>query len=255
MSENRSVEATGETIEEAIELGLEELQVSRESVIVEILEEPGRSFLGTSYAVVRLTTAARPRSELALNYDDDDDDGDEEAGYNRASLPTARRIPDDALPSDIRVGRDTLLELLKTMGFDVRVQVEESPVVDSEDEALILQIKGRDLRNLIGRHGETLDAIQYILRLMVSHKLHHRAHFIVDAAEYKTGRTTKLYLLANRMADQALARRRVVTMEPMPAHERRIIHMALRERTDVTTESIGEGRQRKVTIIPKNMKR
>ena len=247
MSETRSVEVSGADIEEAIETGLKELQVSRESVIVEILEEPSRGLLGlgSRMATVRLTTAARPRSETAAVLSPDD---------GIIILPKTRIPAEEELSDDIREGRDQLITLLEMMDVvdDVSVTVEVTESGEAEeDRTYVLQVRGDDLRALIGRRGDTLDALQYITRLISSRDLQRRANFIVDVGEYKHKRALKLYQLANRMANQAIERGRTVKLEPMPSHERRIIHMALRNRGDVTTTSVGEGRYRKVTIIPR----
>lgn len=248
MSENRTVEVAGANIEEAIEEGLRQLQVSRESVIVEIIEEPRGGFLGmgSKEAIVRLTTAARPRSELPPPREEPENMG-------ITPMPKTRDAKDEEIDDDLRIGRDKLQELIDLMGFeDAEVAVEISePVDDEEDETFVLQVRGDDLRQLIGRRGDTLSALQYISRLIASRDLQRRASFVVDVAGYKSRRALKLYQLAHRMANQAVERRRTVKLEPMPPHERRIIHMALRQRGDVTTNSVGEGKYRKVTIIPR----
>jgi spoIIIJ-associated protein len=112
-------------------------------------------------------------------------------------------------------------------------------------------VTGPNLSVLIGRRGETLAALQYITRLIASRELQHRANIVVDVGGYKMKRSRTLRDLAIRMADQAVQNKRVITLEPMPPYERRIIHLTLRDRTDVQTKSIGEGSSRKVTIIPK----
>ena len=89
-------------------------------------------------------------------------------------------------------------------------------------------------------------------RLIASRRLQRRANIIVDVAGYKSRRSQRLRQLALRMADQAVKQARTVTLEPMPPNERRIVHLALRNRTDVYTKSTGEGEARKVTIVPKS---
>jgi len=246
MSETRTVEISGSDIEEAIEAGLAELQVSRENVIVEILEEPARGMLGfgSKMATVRLTTAARPRSEAAPPKPSLTEQG-------IVAVPKVHPVSGDDLIDDLRVGKETLSTLLELMEIDAEVATEVSESSTGEDKTYILQIQGDNLRSLIGRKGETLASLQYITRLVASRDLQRRANFMVDAGEYKAKRTMKLYKLASRMANQAIERGRTVHLEPMPPHERRIIHMALRHRGDVTTTSVGEGKYRKVTIVPR----
>jgi spoIIIJ-associated protein len=107
------------------------------------------------------------------------------------------------------------------------------------------------LSELIGRRGETLASLQYVTRLITSRELQRRANIVVDVAGYKRRRTMKLNELARRMADQAINQKRTITLEPMPPYERRIVHLALRDREDVLTKSVGEGQSRKVTIVPR----
>jgi spoIIIJ-associated protein len=288
MSETRSVEMTGPDIEEAIEAGLKQLQVSRESVIVEILEEPTRGILGlgSKSARVRLTTAARPFSERAAvvdedydydedededDYDDEDDfededDYDDEDDFDEDDIPrrrssSGRRASSYAMPEvttiaeadlteEMRIGRRVLEEVLKRMGTNAEVIVEQMNYDSDEEPVFILHIQGQDLSTLIGRRGNTLSSLQYITRLITSRELQRRADFTVDVDGYKAKRLNRLHRLANQMADRAIEREQVMKLKPMPAHERRIIHMALRGRADVSTRSEGEGRYRRVTIIP-----
>jgi spoIIIJ-associated protein len=145
-----------------------------------------------------------------------------------------------------------LAELLEKMSIHkAMIVVRHSTDGDGENNPWLLDITGTDLNVLIGRKGETLSALQYITRLIASRELQHRANIIVDAAGYKARRSRMLRDLAIRMADQAVRSKRVVALEPMPPYERRIIHLALRNRSDVQTKSVGEGGSRKVTIVPK----
>jgi spoIIIJ-associated protein len=112
-------------------------------------------------------------------------------------------------------------------------------------------LHGTDLSILIGHRGETLAALQYITRLIVGKELHRPLPIVLDVEGYRARRERQLRQLAQRMAQQAVERGRTMTLEPMPANERRIIHIELRDHAQVTTESIGEGEHRKVTIIPR----
>jgi spoIIIJ-associated protein len=115
----------------------------------------------------------------------------------------------------------------------------------------VLNIEGEDLGILIGRRGETLAAIQYLLRLMVNHRMRRWVNLVVDVEGYKSRREEQLRSLALRMADRVAKSGRAVALEAMPPAERRIVHITLRDHPDVTTQSVGEGDHRKVTIIPK----
>ncbi len=281
MSETRSVETNAVDIETAIELGLERLEVSRESVIVEILEEPSRGLLGlgAKQARVRLTTAAPPRQVAPIPpkpepkpapivepvrrplveepYNDDDFEGEPDDDVLYAESDTGdlydnvQPVSANEMDDDARVGLATLEELLAKMEITAKMTVYRASASDDEETSpWVLQIEGDDLGTLIGRRGETLNALQYITRLIASRELQRRANIVLDVEGYKMRREKKLYQLANRMAEQALQLGRTVALEPMSPYERRIVHLALRDNPYVSTESVGEGDRRKVTIIP-----
>ena len=151
------------------------------------------------------------------------------------------------------VAVDLLQGMLDRM--DVRATAEAVDyrgVLDvGQDPPLVINIEGDDLGILIGRRAETLAAIQYLTRLMVNHKTHRWINLVVDVEGYKARREDQLVKLAERMADRAATTGKPVTLEAMPARERRIIHITLRDHPKVFTESAGEGEHRKVTIIPR----
>jgi spoIIIJ-associated protein len=117
---------------------------------------------------------------------------------------------------------------------------------------LLVDVHGDDLSLLIGRRGETLSALQYVTRLIVGKELHKPVAIVIDVEGYRARREETLRRLARRMAEQAIDRNRTMSLEPMPANERRIIHLELKDNPNVTTESVGEGNHRKVTIIPQD---
>jgi spoIIIJ-associated protein len=137
------------------------------------------------------------------------------------------------------------------MGFEAEIKVSQAePDPDEDDAPLVLDVYGPEAGSLIGRRGETLAALQRIVRLITGNRLTGRANLVVDVEGYKRQREEKLRRLADRMAGRAADSGRTVSLEPMSAYERRIIHIALRDRSDVRTESVGEGYRRRVTIIP-----
>jgi len=148
------------------------------------------------------------------------------------------------------VAKEVLESLLGGMAIEARVSLR---LLDSPEGSnpIALDITGQNLGILIGRRGETLRALQFITRLIVNRRLHQWAEIIVDVEGYKKRRERSLTQLARRMADRAILLRQAVSLEPMPPHERRIIHLALRDHEKVTTESAGEGDSRKVVIFPK----
>jgi spoIIIJ-associated protein len=134
---------------------------------------------------------------------------------------------------------------------------DEFTVIDENGNAssLGLNILGEDLGILIGRRGQTMVSLQYIIRLIMTHKMQVKMPIILDIEGYKQRRCEGLRALAERLAEQVKTRRLPFTMEPMPAFERRVIHVALADHPDVVTESTGIGESRKVVISPKNPRR
>jgi spoIIIJ-associated protein len=170
------------------------------------------------------------------------------ADEDAASAPATA----DELAAEGEAAVEVLSELLDKMHVTARVSVAPSEPDDLTGQRVnVVAINGEDLTMLIGPRGETLDAIQFLGRLMVAHKLQRRANFVVDVEEYRQRRVQALTRLAERMADKARQRGEPISLEPMTAYERRIIHMALRDVADVYTESAGEGKQRRVRIYPK----
>jgi spoIIIJ-associated protein len=227
----QSIEATGTTIEDAIARGLEALNVARNEVDVLVLTaEPGRT------ARVRLTR--QPRETAAA-----------------AATPTAQSVT----PDESAAAQRLLQAVLTRMKYKVQI-VERDPSelngYDEQDEpTLVLDIRGNDLSALIGRRGETLDGLQYLMRLLVAKELSHYLHVVLDVEGYKAHRAQMLKQLALRMAERVATTHKPAALEPMPANERRIVHLALRDHSQVRTESVGLGENRKVTIIPQSYKR
>lgn len=241
-----SVEIIAPTVDEAVERGAQELGVTPDRLLVEVLDEGGGGMLGLNarQARVRLTllgSAAPPpapaersaKSAPTLEEDESDD----------SEQPVARELV---------VARETVRELVSLIGLEARVVSRWGTSEDpDEPRPVLVDVMGDDLSLLIGRRGESLAALQYIARLIVGKELGSYAPLVVDVEGYRARRETQLRQLARRMADQAVERGRTMTLEPMSAAERRIIHLELRDHQRVFTESIGEGEERKVTIVPR----
>jgi spoIIIJ-associated protein len=208
------VEAGGSTVDEAVERALEQLGLTREQVEIEVLSDEE----GEARVVVT------PRA-------DDDAAVDDPAEFAAQML-------------------DRLLALMN-VDADVSIRDAETPGDGLGMANAVLDIEGEDLGLLIGRRGETLQSLQYLLNLMVGQQLGRQEFFTVDVEGYRRRREDSLNSLARRMADQVKRTGRPVVLEPMPANERRIIHLALSESRSVSTSSIGEGDDRKVSISPK----
>lgn len=199
------VEKTAKTVDEAIELALEELEVSRDEVEVEVLDEGNKGVLGlfgNKEAKVKVTVITDAKAD-AGNF----------------------------------VG-----DILDKMDIDATISVSET------DETVKVEISGDNVGLLIGRRGETLDAIQYLTSLVVNKESDDFKRVIVDVENYRQKREDTLIALAYRMADKVEKYKKSVTLEPMTPYERRIIHSALQERFTIETISVGEEPNRKVVI-------
>ncbi|MDH5695266.1 MAG: protein jag [Dehalococcoidia bacterium] len=218
----RSLEVSAKTVEEAIQKALERLGVSREEVEVTVVKEGKHGILGlgAEEAMVKVRPLVR--------------------------MPEKSKIAEAA--------KGVLETLLTRMGVIASVVPHAEPSVEGEDEAsnlVSLDVTGDDLGILIGRRGQTLSSLQHIVRLIVAHQAKARVPIVIDVEGYKQRRYGALQALARRMAEQVKVRGMSFTLEPMPAYERRIIHLTLVDDPDVATASIGEGEARKVVIMLK----
>jgi spoIIIJ-associated protein len=169
--------------------------------------------------------------------------------------PQPVTLTDAQSDREAQVGIEIVQKLIGYLGITATVTARRAEAVDGKDTRhWVLEISGQELALLIGSKGETLGALQYLTRLIAARTLGHRVNLVVDVAGYKSHREDMLRRLARRMASQVVDTNRSVSLEPMPPHERRIIHMTLRDHPSVKTESVGEGDKRKVTIVPRRNK-
>lgn len=257
-TQRATLESIAPTVEEAVEKGLAELGLTREAVEVEVLDEGSRGLfgLGTRHARIRLTVLgeeikpvpaenALPAAEMVV-----EEPAEQPAVTTRPAEPQpAKTVTDDTL----EMAHTVVAELLERMGIRAEVDASYGDADDDRsDLPILVDIRGDDLSVLIGKRSETLNALQYIARLILSKELDRMVTLVLDVEGYRTRRDKQLRLLARRMADQAIKTGRRQVLEPMPPNERRIIHMELREHPQVITESSGDEPHRKVNIIPKD---
>jgi spoIIIJ-associated protein len=203
------IEIVAATVEQAIEKAEAQLGLSRDQFEVEVVREGKSGILGV---------------------------GDKEALIR--VTPVTPSEGDAA-----QIVAEILENLLGLLGVTGKVEVL------SDEIPLALDIEGDDLGILIGRRGQTLACLEYITKLIVAGRLKTWLPLTVDVAGYKERRRDSLQRLALYLAEQVKSRRRPITMEPMPADERRIVHLTLADNPDVTTHSMGEGESRKVVIL------
>jgi spoIIIJ-associated protein len=246
----RTVESEGADVEEAVAAGLKELQVEREAAEIEVLDEGGRGVFGLGARPARVRLTVKPEAGAVSMSPQPQSDRAPEPVTGSATQVTAGEEDRD----EAEIGRGALLELLAMMGIrDVTIEAHRADASPGEkDPPLVFDVQGSGVDVLVGRRGETLAALQHITRLMVGQETSTRTNLVIDVDGFKARRQQSLQRLAERLAEQAVRTNRRVVLEPMPPHERRIVHLALREHSEVTTESIGEGDRRKVTIIPRH---
>ena len=276
------VEATGKTIEDAVRSGLVQLGLTRDEVTVEVLAEPKSGFLGigSKPAVVRVTV--KEEAEHVLQRQQEDVRKAEEAEKQTAATETKAVAepqsasepvadpaePETASPADDGVdsvtdspaeesadsvedftaeeaaakAREFLQEVLKNMGMQVMIEKMIKP------DKIILHLHGKNLGILIGKHGQTLDALQYLTNLTTNQGKEMRHFIMLDVENYRHRREETLKQLALRLSGRVKKKGDKVVLEPMNGYERKIIHVALQDAEHVRTESEGQDPYRHVVI-------
>ena len=248
----RYIDVTGKTEEEAIRKGLEQLGLERDDVSVEILERARSGFLGigSSPAKVRVTyeldVAEEPKPE-APKAKPAEKKPEPKPAEKKPEPKAEEKKTEPAAPAcdndDARRIKDFLTGLLEHMDSAAEVKVYEE-----EKNRYKVILEGQKLGALIGRRGETLDAIQQLTNYAVNSGCDKHLRIHVDAENYRAKREQSLESLANKVAGKVLKYRRSVTLEPMNAYERHVIHAALQDKEGVTTYSIGTEPNRRVVV-------
>jgi len=237
MNERTTLEVIAPTVEEAVAQGCSDLGLPQEAVDVEVLDAGSRGLLGIGGRQARVRLTIKSAGGVAVP---------------AAAVPAPAAL--DAAPQSdatLDLARRTVTELLDKMKIHASVAAKYGPADEEGNLPVQVDVRGNDLGVLIGRRAEILNALQYVVNLIVSKQLEHWVQVIVDVEGYRARRERQLRQMAHRMADQAVKTGRRQVLEPMTASERRIIHMELRDVPEVTTQSIGEEPARKVTIVPK----
>jgi spoIIIJ-associated protein len=204
---------TGKTVEDAIEIGLRELDVSRVEVEIDIISRGKAGLLGI---------------------------GSEPAKVKVSKL--------DVSSDEITIAAQTINDLISMLGVEVICNLTQANI--DEISSPLFEIEGEDSALLIGRRGETLRALQLIVRLIVMNKTDQKINLSLDIEGYDSRHQQSLNNLAERVAQRVLKTSRSIELEPMTARDRRVVHLALAEKDEVHTESVGDGYDRRVVIIP-----
>jgi spoIIIJ-associated protein len=226
-TESVQVEATGETVGEAKWAALRELErlrpgIDKAAVRFQVVSEGERGLLGVGYAPARVVASVDAAAEL--------------------DAEPSEPIDESELAAEVR---DVLEHVLAAIGVSAGIEIVEG------DETLTATVVGRELGLVIGKHGQTIDAIQYLANAIVWRgRGEERKAVIVDAAGYRARREASLSALANRSAERAVSSARSVELEPMTAVERKVVHVQLKDYPGVVTRSEGTEPNRFVVIDP-----
>ncbi|GGH66018.1 RNA-binding cell elongation regulator Jag/EloR [Paenibacillus silvae] len=232
-----TVITSGKTVEDAVNQGLAELGVSRDKVEIQVLEQPSKGFLGlfgVKAAKVEVKLLPVP-----------------EAASEQPIKPATPEPEIDALLEGVAVHNPYeeaaafLKEVAAGMGLDVEVHIKK------QRDGHIFNISGEDLGMIIGRRGQTLDALQYLTNIVANRYSENFVRIVLDAENFRQRRRKTLEDLAERLAGQAIRTGKEVVLEPMPPLERKVIHAKLQNHPQIKTLSKGEEPNRRVVITLK----
>ena len=249
------VEMTAKTVDEAVAKALKELNITAEEAVVEVLEEGKKGFLGmfSKDAKVRVTAkevAAPVVEEIIVEEVKVEVETEvEETVKEEAPAATeerAAREPKKFVVNDEAVAKAR--EFLQKVFNAMKIEVVMEKFVNKNDGTVTFKLHGADMGILIGKHGQTLDSLQYLTNLVANKNSAERVRVIIDVEDYRDRRVETLNRLAYRLADKVKRSGERVALEPMNPHERKIIHMALQNDRRVTTLSEGDEPYRHVVI-------
>lgn len=252
--EKTTLEIIAPSAEEAVAKGLEQLGLTKDMVEIEILDGGSKGLLGIGGRQSRVRLTVKPFEKML----------DEEVAQTEIPQEVSQVVQSEIHAIDesqlseeelqnLKTAKSVVTELLERMRVRAEVTTRYIEPQDEKDDRLaMIDIEGKDLSILIGRRSETLNALQYISSLIVSKELGRWVPMLIDVQGYRNRRERQLRQLGRKMAEQAIQTGRKQTLEPMPANERRVIHLELRDHPNVFTESVGEEPYRKVTISLKS---
>ncbi|MCQ2550950.1 MAG: protein jag [Clostridia bacterium] len=240
-------EKWGTDVETAVQLALQDLKLTRDEVDVTVLEEPSRGFfgIGAKLALVRVEKKkeeekVQEKIEEVKEVPVAPAEKKEEAKPARAFIDDVKE--EDLVPVEEHEALTFLREVASKMGLELTITAKEGK------ENIFIDIEGKDSGTVIGKRGQTLDAIQYLTSLVVNKDKDKHVRVVVDAENYRAKREKTLMQLANRLADKVYKTRRSIKLEPMNPYERKVIHATLQSSPYVTTRSEGQDPYRRVII-------
>ena len=278
------VEKWGDSVDQAVDLALRDMKLSREDVEVEVLEEPSRGFLGIvgqKLARVKVTRKGAEKEEEPVKEEKSFEpvmkSAPEEVSVkeekterrwkkNNNKKPLSELIdteesltPEASLeeldfhkqmkelpPCDEHPALTFLGDVIKDMGLDLKMDAK------ADESNIYIELSGEDCGTIIGRRGQTLDAIQYLTSLVVNKEHDTYTKVVIDAEDYRSRREKTLEQLADKMARKAIKTHRSLKLDPMNPYERKVIHATLQKNPRVSTRSEGQDPYRRVVIEPKH---
>lgn len=247
----KTVRITAKTIEAAVAEGLKQLGISREEAVVHVVEQPSSGLFGLIHKKMAVVDISAPDEEVPAEEPKQEEAAPAEAP-KEAPAPKAEEtekkgredfvFKQEEQDKTAEEAKKFLASVFKGMHLDVTMECLMN------EERILLNLHGEGLGILIGKHGQTLDALQYLTNLAAGKAFHHHYFVLLDVENYRERRKDTLEALARRLAAKVKRTGEPVKLEPMAAGERRIIHLALQDDGAVTTESEGEAPHRYVVI-------
>ena len=255
-------EKWGTDVETAVKLALDDLKLTRDEVDVTVLEQPSRGFfgIGSKLALVRVEKKKAPEVEIkAPEHKEEQVSKKTEKAQTQKTVAPKKEIKkeevkntketkeidiieENLVPCEDHEALRFLKEVTKEMGLELDIDAKKG------EETLYLNIQGKDSGTIIGKRGQTLDAIQYLTSLVVNKGSEDYVRVVVDAENYRAKREKTLEALAYRLANKVIKTKRSVKLEPMNPYERKVIHAALHNHPKVMTRSEGQDPYRRVII-------
>lgn len=253
-------EKWGKDVEEAVSLALIDLKCSRDEVEVTVLEEPTKGFLGIGAKLAKVKVEkikkeepkkaepafAKPEPKAAKPAPKKEKKSQEKKSPEKEEKTRNIALDDVDINSLVAVDDHEALTFLKDITDKMGLELEFS--AKTGDELVYLEMNGKDSRTVIGKRGQTLDAIQYLTSLVVNKDKEKYTKVVVDAENYRAKRQKTLEQLANRLAAKVVKTKKYVRLEPMNPYERKVIHATLQKNPNITTRSEGEEPYRRVII-------
>ena len=258
MSKETTIEVTAPSVEEALQNGLEKLGLTAADVSMDVLDSGAKGFLGMGQREVRVRLTLQAESEddqRAPAQNASETNADLGQDNVKKSTSASPKRADSVIPSQEELLLERSEEIVNTLLELMHLEASATARYDDPDregrKSVYLDVKGKDLGVLIGRRGKTIEAFQRIAALIISKEMSRWVRVSIDVEGHRKRREKQLKAMAEKIAKQVASSGRKQSLEPMPASERRIIHMTLEKNPNVKTDSIGEDPRRKVVIEPK----